>query len=345
MKLLQKSLPMPRMRIRPQPSTGRRWMLFSLLLLLFLAGASLCVGASFISPLELIRASLGQATPATQQKLLFVRIPRTFSAAIAGAALALSGYILQSVLQNELCSPNIIGVNTGSVLAIVSLSLVTPFTNVLTRPIAAFIGAIAAVLTVYYIASRANLSRSSILLAGIAANSLFAAVTDSIVTLHPDGKITRADFSIGSFQNVNSQTLLVVLPFFIAVLFFLVLLQPDLHLLMLGDDTARSLGMNVSFKRTLFLICAGILAGCAVSLGGLIGFVGLIVPHITKLIFKNKPKQIFIFILIFGAVLCLFCDILSRVLFSPYEIPVGILLSVIGAPFFLYLIISRRKKT
>ncbi len=277
------------------------------------------------------------------QIFYFVRLPRALAAVLAGIALSVSGTVLQTVLNNPMCSPNIIGVNAGAGLFMIIVAAVFPGYAAL-APAAAFIGALAAVIIVYFIAKKTGTSKLAIVLSGIAVSSILSALTDTIITLVPEAKVSRIDFLIGSFSGVTMPQVVFAFIYIALGIITVVLLSVDINVLSLGDSIAASLGLRVSFIRGLLLVAAALLAGSAISLGGLIGFVGLIVPHISKIIIGYDHKYLIPLSAIIGGIFCLGCDMLARVLFIPYELPVGIIMSLIGSVFFIYLILNRRRR-
>lgn len=315
----------------------------ALVLLCALCIASFCFGATDISWAELGRLFTGNASAVTVQKIQLVRLPRTLAAMLAGMGLAVAGLVLQNVLRNPLCSPNIIGVNAGAAFFVVAGAVFFPAHIAGLSPAFAFAGALAAVLLVFFIARRTGASNKMVLLAGIAVNSMLGALTDTLTTLDSNLKLVRADFMMGSFRSVGLAAVAAAAPYFAVALILLGLFWQDMRVLALGDETAGSLGVNVKRMRMLFLICAALLAGAAVSLCGLVGFIGLIVPHVLKRLVGADSPLLLPLTAIGGAGLCLACDILARCLLAPYEIPVGILLSFIGAPFFLFLVFRRKR--
>lgn len=327
-----------------RPTLFRLYLPAAIAALALLAVISVCVGATPLPPREIWAFFRGTAEAGAANKIAHVRLPRTGAAMLAGAGLALAGQILQQVLHNPLCSPNIIGVNAGAGLFVVLAGVFLPFTTAIFSPFVAFSGALFAVLMVYAIARKTNASQKTIVLAGIAVNSLVGALTDAVTTLNPDYKILRADFAIGSFQRVSGASITAVLPYFCIAAALLAFFRYDLQVIALGDEEASALGMNVRAMRVVFLGCAALFAGLAVSLGGLIGFVGLIIPHITRMLGGRHQKGLYLFTALAGSILCLLCDILARSLFAPYEIPVGIVLSALGAPFFLYLLLRKGRR-
>ena len=314
-----------------------------LLLLFFVLLANVCLGVSSISPLELVRAVFSGNRESTAARIFwYVRLPRILAAMLAGAALSTSGLLLQSVLRNPLAAPGVIGINSGAGLcAMICLVLFPSAARFV--PFAAFIGACLSAFFVWLLARLTGASRSSLVLSGVAVNSLLGACMDGIVTLFPDAVISRSAFSIGGFAGTTLQQLGFAAPLIAAALLAALLLRREISIMALGDDIAHSLGLKVELLRAVFLISAAMLAGAAVSFAGLVGFVGLIAPHIARLICRNDDRLRIPVTIVFGSLLCLTCDLIARTLFSPYELPVGVVLSFLGAPFFLYLLIQKKR--
>lgn len=303
---------------------------------------SLCVGAVFISPINIFKVIFSKDfNEPIKNIFLHVRLPRIFACIIAGISLALSGVILQSILNNPMASPSIIGVNAGSGFMVVCASVFFP-TLLYLMPIFAFIGALIASSIVFFIAKKTGASRVAVILTGVAIASLFSAFSETLVTIFPDSVISRMDFMIGSFYGVTNSMVLFALPFALVAIFFVFLFYRELNVLTLGDSLAHSLGLNIKLYRGIFIVLSAVLAGVAISLAGLIGFVGLIIPNIVKMLVKQDHKILLPLCALMGAVFTLLCDTLSRVIIMPYEFPVGIIFSLLGVPFFLMLIIKKR---
>ncbi|MDD3260612.1 MAG: iron ABC transporter permease [Oscillospiraceae bacterium] len=317
-------------------------------LLLLLAAAavfavflSMCLGSSFLSPREILQVLSGKEKGSAATILLYVRLPRTCGCLLAGAALAVSGTIIQGVLANPLAAPNIIGVNAGAGLAVVLICAIAPLSTAAV-PFAAFFGAFSAVLLVLLIAEKAGTSRITLVLAGVAISSILSAGIDALVTIFPDALNGYTDFRIGG---MSSLTMARIAPSFwviSACLLAALLLANELDILMLGAETAQSLGLRVRAVRIGMLALAAALAGAAVSFCGLLGFVGLIVPHIMRRLIGEESRPLIAASALGGAVLLTVCDVAARTLFSPYELPVGIVLSLIGGPFFIWLLLRQR---
>lgn len=275
--------------------------------------------------------------------LKYIRIPRIFAGVIAGIGLATSGVIIQTIFHNPMAGPNIIGVNSGAGFFLILCYLLFPDLYQF-LPFAAFLGALIAVMLIYVLGFRCGASKYTLILAGIAINCIFNSATDTLYLINDDYIIGSKMFKIGSFSTIQIP-ILIIAGCIIFVCFLLTLLfHNQLELLSLGDSTAKSLGLNVKRYRMLFLFLAAVLAGASVSFSGLIGFVGLIVPHIARMLVGDESKHLILTSALLGAFLLNVCDTLGRTLFQPYEIPVGIFLAFLGAPFFIYLLLVQRRK-
>nr|WP_122012228.1 iron ABC transporter permease [Maliibacterium massiliense] len=312
-------------------------------LVLLLCVLSLCIGAVALSPGQVLRALFApDAMDKSYQIVAFVRLPRMLAALLAGSALAVSGALLQGVLGNALASPGTIGVNAGAGLAAMLLAVLLP-ASIALAPAAAFTGALAASLLVYLIAARAGASRMGLVLAGVAVSTFLGSLTDTVLTLFPDTQMHRIAFMIGGFSGVSMSAITFALPYILCGLAAALLCSHDLNVLALGEETASSLGMRAGRMRMLLIICSALLAGAAVSFSGLLGFVGLIVPHAARALVGYDHKKLLPMCILLGGGFTLACDLLARILFAPFELPVGIVLSFLGGPFFIYLLINRKR--
>ena len=304
------------------------------------AAAGLMLGSTRLTFSEILRAfTEGFDASAGTRIFAYVRLPRTVAALVCGAALAVSGAVIQGVLANQLASPSVIGVNAGAGVA-VTLCTALGIYGGWRLSLFSFVGAFAAVMLVSLGAKKWGASRSTVILLGVAMNSLLGAVSDAIVTFLPDAGVMSNDFKVGEFSAVTYQKLLpaaVVIAVAVTVLFTL---SNELDVLTLGEDNARGLGMNTPVMRTLFLLLAALLAGCAVSIAGLLSFVGLIVPHAVRRVAGSKSQHLLSLCALFGAAFVCLCDTIARTAFSPYEIPVGIIMAFLGAPFFVFILIK-----
>ena len=310
--------------------------------LALLAGVlSLCVGAVALPPGELLAALSGRGEGTGAAIVLYVRLPRTAACMAAGAALAVAGAVIQTVLANPLASPNVIGVNAGAGAAVALCCAAAP-TAVGLTPLAAFAGAFGSAMLVLAVAQRAGASRMTLILTGVALSSIFSAAVDLVVTLAPDALNGYTDFRVGGLGGVTMARVGPAAAVGALCLAGVLLLSNELDVLALGSETARSLGLRVGRMRVLLLALAAGLAGAAVSVAGLIGFVGLIVPHVARRFLGEESRPLVLGCALGGAALLTVCDTAARTLFAPYEIPVGVALSLGGGPFFIWLVLRQK---
>lgn len=322
----------------------KKLLFFVVILALFISIiCSILFGAVSLSISDFMTAILDNISK--QHTIIFnIRIPRTLGAIIAGIGFAVSGAIIQMVFHNPLASPNIIGVNSGASFAVILASIFFPSTYYM-LPISAFCGALFTALLIFTIGKNTGLSKTSLVLSGLAINSLFTSATDLICNLNDSFIVSNKNFRMGSLATIDANVLRLASLLILISFLLILLLHNELEMLSLGYETATTLGLPVAKFRLVFLILAALLAGAAISFAGPIGFVGLIVPHIVRLLGLSETKEYLIASALMGALLICICDLVGRMLFRPHELPVGIILSLLGVPFFLWLLIRRRKQT
>ena len=304
------------------------------------AGLGIFLGSVPISVSEIASAFReGFNTSAGSRIFAYSRLPRTLASLVCGAALAVSGAVIQGVLANRLASPSIIGVNAGAGLAVTICTALGIYGG-WQLSFFSFVGAFATVMLVSLGAKRWGASRGTVILIGVAINSLLGAVSDTITTLIPEVGVMSNDFKIGEFSAITYQKLIPASIIILVVIAILRTLHNQLDVLTLGEETAQGLGLNTSAMRTLFLLFAALLAGCAVSLAGLLSFVGLLVPHAIRRISGSNSSNLMGLCALYGAGFVCLCDTLARSVFSPYEVPVGIIMAYLGAPFFVYILLK-----
>lgn len=319
--------------------------------LVLVLGAGLCLAAALLS-LWLGAAGLGfsQVLGALVRGpdgslagriVWYARLPRTAATLLSGAALAVSGCVIQGVLSNQLASPSIIGVNAGAGLAVTACCALGAASGWAYAG-AAFLGAVASALLVLFAAQKAGASRTTVILGGVAVNSILNALSEALSTVFPDAAMLSRDFRVGGFASVSYTRLFPAGVLILLGLLLLLTLCSELDILALGSETAQSLGLAVSKFRILFLILAALLAGAAVSFAGLLGFVGLIVPHAARKLVGGECRRLLPLCALGGAGFVTLCDLAARLAFSPYELPVGILLALLGGPAFLFLLLKRK---
>ena len=311
-------------------------------LTILVAWMSIRFGSVNLSFQEVMAAFCNADHTSTAVRIVrFTRLPRVCASMLAGAALATAGAVIQTVLNNQLASPGIIGVNSSAGLAVALMCAVFPWAQKFT-PFIAFTGAFLGVLLVLILSEKTGASRMTVVLAGVAISNLFSAGIDAIVTVVPEALLGVSDFRIGGFVGVTMKQLRLAAILIVVSLVIVISMSHQLDLLALGSDVASSLGLSVRPIRLLFLFLAAALAGAAVSFSGLLSFVGLVVPHTMR---KLRGENSFVFLLssaIGGAFFVTLCDLIARVLFAPFELPVGIVLAFAGAPFFLWILLKQK---
>lgn len=311
--------------------------LLPLLMLTMLAG--LCFGSAPLSVSQLMAAWTGEGT--ARIILLGIRLPRVLAGALAGMGMATAGVLLQTVTANDLASPNIIGINSGAGLAVILMLTFFPGAGAW-LPLGAFLGAFCASLVILAAGSKVGSAGSGILLMGIAITTVFNAVI-SFLSLLDEGILAEYNhFTVGSLRGLRLGQLLVPGMIVFAGFFAALALSGRLGLLCLGDAAASALGVRVKELRIASMACAAACAAAVVSFAGLLGFVGLVVPHMARAVVGQRPGKLIAASALGGGILVILADLLGRTLFAPSELPVGILMSLIGAPYFLVLLLRRK---
>ena len=312
----------------------------SLAVLLLSVILGILLGSTKISLSDMLGAIVRGDYQSTEARiLLYVRLPRVLGSLICGMALAVSGAVIQGVLANRLASPSIIGVNAGAGLA-VTLCSAFGIIGGWQLSLFSFLGAFFAVMIVSIGAKKWGASRGTVILLGVALNAFLGAISDTVKTFIPEVSIISNDFRVGDFSAV---TYAKVIPAAVAIIVAVIVLQTfasDLDVLTLGDENAKGLGLNTGVMRIVFLMLSALLAGAAVSVCGLLSFVGLLVPHAVRRIATSEAKHLVPLSALFGAGFVTLCDTLARVVFAPYELPVGIIMAFLGAPFFIFILIK-----
>ena len=328
-------------------STGSKrgaWLLGAAIFLAAAALLNVCLGASRITLPQLWRALLsGPGQTAAARILWYVRLPRTAACLLAGSGLAVSGAVIQKVLANNLASPGIIDINAGAGLAVAACCTFGTYAAWAVAG-SAFLGAMAAAFLVVIVARKSHASRTTVVLGGVAVTACLNAVTETIITMVPDAALASVDFRVGGFSSVNQTRLLPAAVLILAGIAVLCTLTSELDVLSLGDDTAHSLGLRVSAMRNAMLTLAALLAGASVSFAGILSFVGLIVPHMARRLIGNDSGGLIPFCALLGGGFVTICDLASRMIFAPYELPTGILMSFLGGPFFIWLLLRRKDR-
>ncbi len=328
------------MKFRAFLKTARgRFLVCAALLVLLLAAVllSLCAGALKLSP-DRIAAVLLSGEPPIQFRILWdIRLPRILLGVLAGAGLAVSGTLLQGVMHNPLASPGIIGISSGGGLAGILVFLAFPKYGALLVP-AAFAGALATALLIYLLAWKRGLSPVRLILSGVAVSAMLGAFGAALLLFHAEKAGGILDFFIGSLAAGNWTQIGRIWAYMAVALTVAFLLGGRLNLLALGDEVAAGLGVRVERTRFLLIAAAALLAASAVSVAGLLGFVGLIAPHIVRILIGSDNRFVIPAAALSGGLLVVACDTVGRIVMEPAELPVGIILAMLGPPFFLWLL-------
>ncbi len=327
-------------------ATAGRRLLLAVLILLAAAGflISLLTGPVKTSAGDLWSLIMGR-NPTQAVIFIDLRLSRAILAFFVGASLALSGAILQGYFQNPMADPFVVGVSSGASLgAVLSMALglnvaVLGFTG---QALMAFASGLGIVSIVYLLSLRKGLFKiETLLLTGIAAGALASAMTSFLLFMRSDSFDQAVFWLLGSFQLAGWKQVETVAPYFVIGLLIAVWLAKDMNLLVLGDETAQALGCPVRRVRKVFLALASLLAALAVSVSGIIGFVGLVVPHWIRILIGPDHRRLFPYASLAGGTFLLYCDLLARTLL-PSELPIGVITAAVGAPFFLYLLHQKR---
>jgi iron complex transport system permease protein len=315
---------------------------------------ALSVGAVAIPPADVLRVLLDGllGRPAESRDaaiLLHLRLPRIIMAGLIGMALGLSGAVLQGLFRNPLADPTLIGVSAGATLAaattIVTAGVLFPLAwQPAMLPIGAFLGGLAVIAFIYRIALvQGRTVVAMLLLAGIAFNAIAMAGTGFIIFIADDNQLRDITFwTLGSVGGARWSTVIWLVPFVLAPLLAMPWLARALDALNLGEREAAHLGVNVERMKRLACLCAALAVGGAVAVSGTIGFVGLVVPHIVRLLIGPQHRYLMPLSALLGAVLLIGADMLARTLVAPADLPIGLLTALIGAPFFLGLLLRLR---
>ncbi|MEM8486482.1 MAG: iron ABC transporter permease [Bacteroidota bacterium] len=332
--------------------------LCTLLLVVFVV--SLGLGGITISPVQVLgilldRLGLSSGIAYADQQamvLMAIRLPRILLAMLVGAGLAVSGAIMQGLFRNPLADPGLIGVSSGAALAAVLmivfgttiLGTASTIWQLWAIPLAAFLGSLAAIYLVYTLATwKGQTSVATMLLAGIALNALTAAGTGLMLMIADDAQLRDITFwTLGSVGGATWKSLAIIAPLVLIGIGIAIKLAASLNAMMLGEADATHLGIKVQYVKGLVVWITGLTVGATVAVTGIIGFVGLVVPHLLRLATGPDNRLLVPGSALLGASLLLAADLLARTIIAPAELPIGIVTSLLGAPFFLWLLLKYR---
>ncbi|WP_416148810.1 FecCD family ABC transporter permease [Salipaludibacillus sp. HK11] len=314
------------------------------LLLALIIGPSL--GNKLLSPLEVVRTIAGISAGGNEFIVMNSRLPRTLVSILTGAALGLSGLILQGVIRNPLAAPDIIGVTGGASLAAVGfITYLSGTISISFLPIAAVSGGIIVSVFIYLMSWKNGVTPIRLILIGIGVSALMSAGTTFMLVLSPSSSAGQAYLWLtGSVYGASWENVYTIAMVIIVITPFVLLFSRSLNAQQFGDGVASGLGVKVEFHRMALLLFSVILAGVAVSVAGAIGFVGLIAPHIARALIGRQFASLILASTLVGGLLVFFADLIARTVFYPIDIPAGVFTAGIGAPFFLYLLFKNRNQ-
>ncbi|HDR2860137.1 TPA: iron ABC transporter permease [Enterobacter asburiae] len=283
---------------------------------------------------------------ALRQIWLTIRLPRVLLALVIGGSLALAGCVMQGLFRNPLADPGLLGISSGAALAValwVVIPLSLPALAMLYAPmLAAFLGALAATVVIFLLSQQRESSLSRLLLVGIAINALCGAAVGVLSWISNDAQLRQLSlWGMGSLGQAQWSTLLAVTSLMVPTVWIIWRLATALNLLQLGEEEAHYLGIDVKVVQRVLLLCSALLVAAAVAISGVIGFVGLVVPHLIRMWLGADHRAVIPGSVLAGAFLLLIADTVARTLVAPAEMPVGLLTSILGAPWFLWLIFRR----
>jgi iron complex transport system permease protein len=340
------------MRHKPFLAIGALFLVLVLALLLAASLGTVSIPAVDIASIAL-KHTLGISTGAqwsdTQEVIVWqLRLPRVLGAALVGAALATAGVLFQGLLRNPIADPYLLGTSGGAALA-ATIALLLPVSvgvlGLTLVPIAAFVGALAAVMIVYQIARvGARTPITTLLLAGFAISSMMAAAMSFLMLMNQSTLQRVVLWTMGGISASGWGALKVVTPLILLGLVAALVVSNDLNAFLLGEEQAAALGVAVERQKFIVMTIGALLTGTAVAISGLVGFVGLIVPHIVRLVLGPDHRLLLPASFLSGAIFLVLADLLARMVLAPSEIPLGVVTAIVGAPFFIYLLRQAKRE-
>ncbi len=341
----------------------RSFIIFCIFMIALLGGAlilAIFLGSVMVSPgtvckvlaNHLTRKEIYEAAwTASEESIVWtIRFPRVLMAFMVGAGLALSGILMQALTKNSLADPYVLGISSGASAGAVAVIMYGWFSFMGTFHIAfgAGLGALLSIVIAMKVSSVDNkITATQLVLAGIAVSTLFTALTNFMIYYKQSGsdkQKTAMYWMMGSLSGASWSSVVYVFVIFILCVIAIIFFTGHLDILMLGDDAATTLGLNLRFIKMGIIVLCTLLTGAIVSVSGVIGFVGLIIPHVTRSLIGPKHGRLIPAAILVGGFYMIICDLISRVIVSPEELPIGVLTALFGAPFFLFLIRKSKSK-
>jgi len=297
-----------------------------------------------LAKLPFIKGSLKTQAGKEEVIIMMLRLPRAVQGALIGAALATAGVVIQSLFKNPMADPFVIGISSGAALG-ASAAIILGIATTFSLPVLAFLGASLSAFAVYRIArAGSSIPVEGLLLSGIAVAYFLSSITSFLLYSAGEGLHQIIFWLMGGLWASSWRDIAVLLPVLLISLAVLLLFSRDLNALLLGEEPAQHLGIEVEMMKRMILVTASLLAGAAVAFSGTIGFVGLITPHITRLLVGPDHRILLPASALIGAIFLVLSDTIARLVIAPAELPVGVVTAFFGAPFFIYLLKTRRRE-
>ena len=313
-------------------------------LLVFTMILSISAGAVKIPLQEILNVFLGGGSETSRTIILNLRFPRAIESAIVGMGLSVVGTFFQGLLRNPMADPYVLGVSSGAAFG-ATIAIILGF-GIFGLSFMAFITSLMTVFFVYTISrTGTRVSMTTMLLAGIAISAFMSAIISLMMLLNHDEFSRIVFWTMGGFSLINWNSVVFTTPIIVIGSFVMYVFSRDVNAILTGEEVAEHLGVNTELVKKIILITGSLVTATAVSVGGIIGFVGLIVPHISRLIVGPDNRILVPFSAISGAIFLTFADLLARIILKPMEIPIGIITAAFGGPFFLYLLIKSKQKS
>ncbi|QKF68610.1 hemin ABC transporter, permease protein HutC [Arcobacter venerupis] len=328
-----------------------------LVLLIISMFLNLAIGAFSISSSEILNALLcPEENKIYYQVIMDIRFPRILLGVLVGIAFGISGAMMQTLFKNPLADPGLIGVSAGASAGVVIFMLLgsflpnflyNSFLSYLSLPFSAFLGASITIFIIYKLATVYNkVAVTVMLLAGIAINAMLGALVGLFTYVSTEEELKSFTFwTMGSLANGDMKVILTLIPIVLVTYLFAYRKKVELNLMLLGEDEARNSGVNAEKLKKMIILFVSLSIGASVAFCGIIGFIGLVVPHIARLIVGSNHKFFIPLSAILGAFVLLWADSLSRTIIAPAELPIGIITAILGAPFFLWLLLKNRQNS
>jgi iron complex transport system permease protein len=321
------------------------WISLLLLVLTFaLVVLSIGAGVLKIQPLDVLKTLLGVGSEQHELIILTLRLPRIVASLLIGASLAVSGAILQGIIRNPLASPDLLGITSGASVAAVIFITLFQGLSIQWLPLAAFIGAGVTTSLIYSLTWKQGISPMRLVLIGVGIEAVLKAFTTMIIVISPIHLTNKAMIWLtGTVYGTTWNNVGALLPWFLFILLALVYGR-NVNIQQLGEDVAMGVGSSIQRDRLILLLIATALAGSAVAIGGAIGFVGLLAPHIARKLVGSAFGEVLPTAALVGALMVIIADLIGRTLFAPLDLPVGIFTAGIGAPYFIFLLYKNRNQ-